>query len=270
MHSTSSISKISDLFVTKSSKRFIAYLTAGDPSLAVTGKFVLSLQKSGVDLIEVGLPYTDPIADGPTNIQAAERALRNPIDLEQILVAIGGWREQGLKIPVLIFTYWNLILQFGVEKFAQKAQACGVQGVLFVDLPPEEADGVLPILEKHQQQTVFLCSPTTSEERLKKINQSSTGFVYYVSRAGVTGARTELVNTLAEDLQRIRKHITKPIAVGFGISTPQQAQQVASLAEGVIVGSALVSLIEKWGHEPDKACAEIEKWTTQMVQAVKG
>ncbi|RZA26210.1 MAG: tryptophan synthase subunit alpha [Proteobacteria bacterium] len=232
-------------------KCFVAYLTAGDPDLQKTVDYVEALAKGGADIIELGIPFSDPLADGPVNQRAAERALLKGVSLTKILEIIPAIREKAPDVPLVIFSYMNPIFAMGFENFARQAEASGADAVLVVDLPPEESLEYRKILQKHKLDTIFLASPTSNEERLKIVDQSSSGFVYYVSRTGVTGAQTSLSTTLHKELKEVRRFSQLPIMVGFGISNAQQAKEAAADADGVIVGSAIVKIIEE-GKEVEK------------------
>lgn len=237
---------------------FIAYLTAGDPDAEASARYVKALARAGADVIELGVPYSDPVADGPTNLKAADRALKGGGSLKSVLALSKRLRADGVATPFVLFTYYNPIFRLADDAaFARQARESGIDAVLIVDLPPEEAGRLRAALEKEGVGTVFLASPTTTPERLARIDEYSTEFVYYVSRLGVTGARTELSESLAEELAALRKHVKQPIAVGFGISTPEQAAKVAGLAEGVIVGSALVRLIEEAPNGAERKLSEL-------------
>lgn len=247
---------------------FIPYITAGDPTLNATRLYLASLESAGADIVELGVPFSDPIADGPVIQRAAERALRSKTTLARILDFVGRYRRDGGKVPIVLFSYFNPILRFGLEKFAREAKNCGVNGVLVVDLPPEEAGEYRRCMTRHGVETVFLASPTTAVSRLRLIERSSTGFVYYVSRLGVTGKHKKLSNTLASELKRVQRTVRKPIAVGFGISSPEQARAVARHADAVVVGSALVQLAE--GRKPQEASRRIHAMAGAMVRAIRG
>ncbi|MEL7061852.1 MAG: tryptophan synthase subunit alpha, partial [Acidobacteriota bacterium] len=222
---------------------FIPFLVAGDPSLETTGELMRAMVDGGADMIEVGVPFSDPVADGPTIQEAAQRALDAGASLSGILRVIAQHRDQ-LGVPIVLFTYFNPIHRRGVEHFAEQAAASGVDGVLCVDLPPEEAaHELLPALRRHSLDTIFLLAPTSGKERIRSVAAHSSGFVYYVSRTGVTGARDALPKELVKETRRLRRRLDAPLSVGFGISTPEQVEAVARVADGVVVGSALVSLI---------------------------
>lgn len=224
---------------------FIPFLMAGDPDLDTTAEFLQALAAGGADLIELGVPFSDPIADGPVNQRAAVRALDSGTKLSGILQLVARHRDR-LGIPIVLFTYFNPVRSRGIEHFAEQAAASGVDGVLCVDLPPEEGQRELvPALRAQGVDSIFLLAPTSTRERVSKVAEASTGFVYYVSRTGVTGERAALAGDLVRDVKRLRKRLDQPLAVGFGISTPQQVEAVGEITDGVVVGSALVRLVEE-------------------------
>lgn len=230
---------------------FIPFLTAGDPDLATTEKLLEALAQGGADLIELGVPFSDPIADGPTIQRSSTRALAGGVRLAGILDLVARSRDR-LGVPIALFTYFNPLFRRGLATFAEQAASSGVDGVLCVDLPPEEAEEeFLPVLRARDIDTIFLLSPTSTKERIKKVGEASTGFVYYVSRIGVTGERTALAPELLKEAKKLGKKLDQPLAVGFGISTPEQVEQVASVADAVVVGSALVRLVEENAGSPD-------------------
>jgi tryptophan synthase alpha chain len=222
----------------------VAYITAGDPSLDATLEFVLALEAAGADVIELGVPFSDPLADGPTIQRASERALKAGATLTRILDLVRRIRKSS-QVPLVLFSYFNPILQMGLEKFAANAADVGVDGVLAIDLSPEESVEYHRILESRHLDTVFLCAPTSTDERLASISACSTGFLYLVSRTGVTGAKDTLPDDLPALLRRVRKFTQLPIAVGFGISLPGHISVLGGLADAAVVGSALVSEIER-------------------------
>lgn len=247
---------------------FIPYITAGDPGLEQTEQIVYAMEEAGVDIVEFGVPFSDPVGDGVVIQEAAQRALARGVTPRSILDLVGKMRAR-TQIPILLFTYFNPVLAYGIERFAREAAEAGVDGVLCVDLPPEEAGEYKAALDQHGLCTVFLIAPTTPDERIALITSQCTGFVYYVSRLGVTGERTSLVSGLQEAVARIHRHTDKPVAVGFGISTPEQAREVAGMAEGVVVGSAIVRLISELGGASDTP-ARVRDFVRALVQAAKG
>ena len=229
---------------------FIPFLMAGDPSLEATGDLLFALAAGGADVIELGVPFSDPIADGPVNQRAATRALAAGTKLSGVLELVARHRDR-LGVPVVLFTYFNPVHARGLERFAEQAAASGVDGVLCVDLPPEEADRELvPTLARHGIDAVFLLSPTSTRDRVGRVAELSSGFVYYVSTTGVTGERAVLPKELTKEVKRLRRRLPQPVAVGFGVSTPAQVAAIGEVADGVVVGSALVRLVEQMGSDP--------------------
>jgi tryptophan synthase alpha chain len=226
-------------------KTFVAYITAGDPNLAETMTITQALATSGVDIIELGVPFSDPLADGPTNQRAAERALAAGTSLQKILDEVAVFRKSNDKTPIVIFSYLNPIYRMGFENFASKAKAAGADGVLIVDFPPEEADAYRRTMQAAGLDTVFLASPTSDDKRLQHVDEQSSGFVYYVSRTGVTGMQSQLSQSLDQEMGLVKKLVKKPVMVGFGISNAEQAVAAARLGDGIIIGSAIVRIIEE-------------------------
>ncbi len=229
----------------KSEKRgaFIPYLTAGDPSAEITCSLVLALEKAGADIIELGVPFSDPIADGPVIQRATERALAQHMTLRGVLELVRKIRSQS-EIPLLLMSYYNPMLRYGLAPLARDAAQAGVDGVLATDLTIEESEQFRRIMAAENLNTVFLAAPTSSPERLKKIAETSSGFIYAVSRTGVTGETQELSKDLQGFLQSLRQYSNTPIAVGFGISQPAHVQSVWKVADGAVVGSAIVREVE--------------------------
>ena len=254
--------RIDDCFARlRSQKRkgFIPYICAGDPSLKKTVELGLALEKSGADLLELGLPFSDPLADGIVNQLAAQRSLAAGTTVRGVFDCAREIRRQS-QIPIVLYSYLNPIFQFGAEKFHREAEAAGVNGLLILDLPPEEDLLELDCLKESSpgarvaEQNVIhirLIAPTTPADRMKEIAKSAKGFLYYVSREGVTGARDSIATSLPQKIAELRKISDLPVAVGFGISNPEQAREVAQHADAVVVGSAIVDLIAKQGDKPE-------------------
>lgn len=221
----------------------IAYITAGDPTLGATRKFVLALAAAGADVIELGVPFSDPLADGPTVQRASERALKSGATLASVIALVREIRKSS-EVPLVLFSYYNPVLQMGLEKFAAAASLAGTDGVLITDLTPEESDDHRRILAAHHLDTIFLGAPTSTDERLAKIANASSGFLYVISRTGVTGAKDSLPDDLPALLRRARAATPLPLAVGFGISLPGHVSILGGLADAAVVGSALVAEIE--------------------------
>lgn len=231
-------------------KALIAYIMAGDPSLQETESLVLELERAGADIIELGVPFSDPIADGPVIQRAAERALRSGTSLRKILDAVAGLRAR-TQIPLVLMTYYNTVHAFGEEVFSRQAAAAGVDGLIVPDMPPEESTTLAPAAARDGLCVIFLLAPTSTPVRLTQIARRSRGFVYYVSLTGITGAKLTDLDCVRRNVAKIRKSTDVPVAVGFGISTPRDVAQVADVADGVIVGSAIVRQIEEHCDHPD-------------------
>ena len=224
-------------------RAFIPFITAGDPDIATTERLLIELAKAGADIIELGVPFSDPVADGRVIQRASERALRNGVTLHDVLACASNVRQQ-IDVPLVLFSYFNPLLQFGQEQLAVAASEAGVDGVLVTDLIPEEADEWTQNLLQHQLDPIFLVAPTTSEERLARIVQQANGFIYAISRAGVTGERDEVTRDAEALVKRVRSVSDLPVAVGFGVSTPEQVRTVWRFADAAVVGSAIVKQIE--------------------------
>jgi tryptophan synthase alpha chain len=231
-------------------KAFIPYITAGDPKLDMTLELVLSLEKAGADIIELGLPFSDPIADGPVIQRASERALRNGVNLPAVL-KLGEKIRLKSEIPLVLFSYCNPLFSYGLDKLARDAAKAGFDGVLATDMTVEESQAFIRAMKEGGLNTVFLVAPTSSPERMKKIAETSSGFLYAVSRTGVTGEQQELAPDLKAFLQTLRSYTKSPIAVGFGISRPEQVRAVWQEADAAIVGSSIVKEIEQHIGKPD-------------------
>ena len=242
-------------------KGFIVYISAGDPSLKATAKLAREFERVGVDVLELGVPFSDPLADGVVNQLAAERALKSGTTLTRVIAMVAELRKTGCEIPVVFYIYYNLIHRYGVAKFAKDAAKAGVDGVLALDLPPEEAGSYETALRATGVHPIFLIAPTTPDARMREICRHAGGFIYYVSREGVTGMQKTISNSIAPMIAKIRKQTDVPVAVGFGISTPAQAHAVAVQADACIVGSAIVNQIAKHG--------DVAAFVAPMVNAVK-
>jgi len=233
----------------------VAYITAGDPSLEATEKIVLAAANAGADVIELGVPFSDPVADGPTIQRAIERALRAGTTLAGVLDLVGRLRAR-TQVPLVLFSYFNPILQMGLDKFAEAAAAAGADGALATDLTPEEAEDYRAAMRAHGLDTIFLAAPTSTDARLEKIAAVSNGFLYLISRTGVTGAREALPEDLPELARRVRRFTKLPLAVGFGISAPAHVAVLGGIADAAVVGSALVAEVEK-AASPEQAAENV-------------
>ncbi len=228
----------------KKEKALIVYLTAGDPSLSVTKEIIFALEKAGGDILEIGVPFSDPTADGPVIQAASQRSLKTGTTLEDVLKMIAEVRRVS-EIPIVLFGYFNPIFAYGVKKFAQVARQAGVDGVLVVDLPYEEAQELRNDTDKAGIDFISLVAPTTDKDRLKKIVAKASGFIYYISITGITGTTAPNIKNIQADVRKIRKITNLPIAVGFGISRSEQAKEIGRFADGVVIGSAVVRLIDE-------------------------
>ncbi len=242
---------------------FVPFVSAGDPNLRETRGLLKALARAGADIIELGVPFSDPVADGPVIQAASSRSLASGTTLHAILEMVSALRRGGFHTPVVLFSYLNPVLAMGVERFSRACRTSGVQGVLLVDLPVEEAGPILAALRRFRVEPVLLASPTTSEARLRRIGRESGSIVYYASREGVTGVRRGAAAGLAARLRRVRRLAAKPLIVGFGVSTPAQARALAPHAEGVVVGSALVAAAA--AARPRARAAVLERAARRLV-----
>ena len=249
-------------------KGFIPYITAGDPDLQTTTKIILELERSGADVIELGVPFSDPMADGPVIQRASERALKNGVSVRDCLQVVRDVREKS-DVPIILFSYLNPLISLGLDKLGEELKAAGVDGALATDLIPEEAGEYLAIMRESNLDTVFLVAPTSTDERIELVAGTSSGFVYAISRAGVTGERQTLSEAAATLVGRVRRFTDMPVAVGFGISTPEQVTEVWRHADAAVVGSRLVSEIESNRGDPSlvEKIGALARWLTGNQQA---
>ena len=246
-------------------KGFIPIITAGDPDLAATEELLVELANSGATLIELGVPFSDPMADGPVIQRASERALKHGFGLPEVLATTARARAR-IDTPIVLFSYFNPLLQYGVDKLARDASEAGVDGVLVTDLTPEESEQFAGSLKSNNLDMIFLVAPTSTDARLEMIAAHASGFVYAVSRAGVTGAREDLSREAELLVARVRKFTSLPVAVGFGISSAEQVEQTLAYADAAVVGSALVAQIEKLSGGPNLV-QEIGQFTRSLISA---
>jgi tryptophan synthase alpha chain len=264
------MSRITDKFtqLNAAGKRvLIPFVSAGDPDLATTRELVLEMERRGADIVELGVPFSDPIADGPTIQRASQRALQAGVTLKKVLDLVKQIRWQS-QLPLVLMTYYNPIFKYGEERFVQDAIQAGVDGLIIPDLPPEEAGSLLQAAEDTPLDIIFLLAPTSTPERISLVSKCSRGFIYYVSLTGITGAKGAVVEQITNKLSQIKQVSDKPVAVGFGISTPEQAAQVAAQASGVIVGSAIIRVMEKHLSQPALMVPEVGEFVHQLKQAI--
>jgi tryptophan synthase alpha chain len=248
-------------------KGFIVYIGAGDPSLAATRELALAFDKAGVDILELGVPFSDPLADGLVNQLAAQRGLESGTTPPKILDSVASIRKHS-QIPIVLYIYFNLIHKVGMKEFIADAAKAGLDGLLVLDLPPEESDNYEALMKKSGLCHIYLVAPTTPEDRMEFIVKRGSGFIYYISREGVTGMQKQISTNLASQVGKLRAHTKLPIAVGFGVSNPEQARLVAQNADAVVVGSAVVNQIASHGKSKDLA-ARVAKFVKSLGDAVK-
>ncbi len=247
-------------------RAFIAYITAGDPDLMTSFEMARVLEKSGVDILELGVPFSDPLADGIVIQQAAQRALESGTTLQKILDGITDFRKTS-DLPLVLFTYFNPVYKMGLEKLVKNAAQAGVDGILLLDLPPEEADRAAQLMAEAGLKQISLIAPTTPEDRVGLICRNASGFIYYISREGVTGMQQTVAGSLTQRVEMIKQHTSLPVAVGFGVSNGSQAAEIAAVSDGVVVGSAIVNEIAQNAGSPE-LLSNIEKFVRPIAVAV--
>ena len=248
-------------------KAFVVYIGAGDPNLDATRQLALAFEQAGVDILELGVPFSDPLADGLVNQLAAQRGLESGTTPPRLLETVAAIRRQS-QLPIVLYIYFNLIHRVGLERFILDAAKAGVDGLLVLDLPPEEAENYEALMRAAGLCNIYLVAPTTPEARVELIVKRGAGFIYYISRIGVTGMQTNVAADLAEQVAKIRAHTKLPVAVGFGVSNPEQARLVAQAADGVVVGSAVVNQIADHGQSPELV-AKVSAFVKSLAAAVK-
>jgi tryptophan synthase alpha chain len=249
-------------------KGFIVYVGAGDPNLDATRRLALAFDQAGVDVLELGVPFSDPLADGLVNQLAAQRGLESGTTPPKVLKTVAAIRRDS-QIPIVLYIYFNLIHKVGLDRFIKVAAKAGVDGLLVLDLPPEESDNYESLMRRAGLCHIYLVAPTTPEDRMELIVKRGAGFIYYISREGVTGMQTSVASNLASQVAKIRAHTNLPVAVGFGISNPKQAKLVASSSDAVVVGSAVVNQIAGHGKSPELV-KRVGAFVKSLVSAVKG
>ena len=245
-------------------KAFIPYIMAGDPSLESTSALIETLEKAGADIIELGVPFSDPVADGPVIQEAGERARKAGVTLRKVLAFVKEIRRK-TQIPLILMTYYNPVFKYGEEAFMRDAGDAGVDGLIVPDMPVEEGDTLMPLAKRYGVNVILLAAPTSGDERLKKVAKHSEGFIYYVSITGITGAKLEMDQSIEGSIETLRRFMNnkKPVAIGFGVSTPEEAARVAGLADGVIVGSAIVKKANEGERE------ELKNYLASLREAIR-
>ncbi|HEY8345885.1 MAG TPA: tryptophan synthase subunit alpha [Symbiobacteriaceae bacterium] len=252
----------------KGEKALITYVVAGDPDLETSRSLLHALAEAGVDMVELGLPFSDPLADGPTIQAGSQRALAAGANTDTVLAMLRQAREEGIDLPVLLMTYYNLLVRPGVENFCARAREAGADGLIVPDVPMEEADELLAATRAVGLDLVQLVAPTSTDDRVRRAAELASGFIYCVSLTGVTGARSSLPPQLSEFVGRVKGCTDKPVAVGFGVSTPEQVREVAAVADGVIVGSAIVGLCGE-GLPRDELVRRVRTFAAQLKEATR-
>ena len=269
-HSRAEMNRITERFARlrqTQQKGFVVYIGAGDPHLEATRQLALAFDRAGVDVLELGVPFSDPLADGLVNQLAAQRGLESGTTPAKLLQTVAAIRKES-QLPIVFYVYYNLLHRYGVEQFILDAAQAGVDGLLVLDLPPEESENYESLMRQAGLCVIYLVAPTTPEDRIELIVKRGSGFIYYVSREGVTGMQTQVSDTIGQMTAKIRAHTDLPIAVGFGISNPEQAKAVAASAEAIVVGSAVVNQIAKYGKTPELV-SQVAAFTKTLVDAVK-
>ena len=252
----------------KKEKALIIYFTAGDPDIKETLKILHTLVDAGADLIEIGVPFSDPMGDGVSNQKAAERALKKKTNLKMIFSTVKEFRKTNTHTPLILFSYLNPVYNFGYGKFAEACRSTGVDGGLFVDMPYDEEMPLQKSLSKENIHTIFLAAPTTEDKRLKDIARKTRGFLYAVSSMGVTGVRKDFEKGFSAYINKAKKYSSQPVCVGFGISTPEMAKKASSVSDGVIVGSAVVNIIEKLGASKKKMHLKLKSFVSSIKKSM--
>jgi tryptophan synthase alpha chain len=249
----------------KGDKALVTFITAGDPDLKTTERLVLEMEKAGADLIELGVPFSDPMADGPVIQRSSERALRKNTHISSVLALVKNLRKN-TGIPIILFGYFNPILQYGCERFCREAAKAGVDGLIVVDLPPEESVELHRPARKAGLHFIYLLTPTSDEERIQKVRKLASGFLYYVSMTGITGAKLGALNEIQDHIAQIQRIVDLPLCVGFGIRGPDQARNLSRIADGVVVGSRLVSLLDQKGGR--RGIPTVARFVSRLKKAV--
>jgi tryptophan synthase alpha chain len=252
----------------KKEKALVAFLTAGDPDPAVSLAACRAVLRGGADLLELGVPFSDPMADGPAIQRSSERALRAGMSLRKVLDLCAALRRE-FTAPIILFGYYNPFLAFGTVALCEQAAAAGADGFLVVDLPPEEAAEIHGPARAHGLDLIYLCAPTSTAARIARVRQSASGFVYYVSMTGVTGKNLGAIDEIRENVRRLQGELSLPVCVGFGITTADEARAVAAVADGVVVGSAFVRLCEEHAGDVPRLTTEVESFTRSLKDAVR-
>ena len=251
-------------------KAFIPYVAAGDPDMKTTRKIISSLTKADADIIELGIPFSDPLADGPTIQKAIQRSLKAGCTVNKVMDMVRQLRKRGVQVPLIFMTYYNIVFNYGISRFISRAKASGADGIIVPDLPMEESEELTRVADKKDFCVIMLAAPTTPPARFRKISKCSRGFIYYVSLTGVTGARKALSDRLKSDVKKLKKMTEKPVCVGFGISNSRQAKDIVRASDGIIVGSVIIKLIEENLADKNLLVKKVETFAGSIAKAVHG
>ena len=260
--------RITDIFSSNTSK-LVTFVTGGDPNLETSKKIIKTLAKNGADIIEIGMPFSDPMADGPTIQLANSRAIKKGIDLKKIFSICNNFRKFNSHTPIILMGYYNIILYYGLEKFIKSCKINGVDGIIVVDLQPEEDPNLLNLLHKTDIKLIRLITPTTDHNRLKVILKNASGFLYYVSVTGITGQNSANIKELEKSIKKIKKQTQLPIVSGFGIKNSKQVTDVCKICEGAVVGSSIINVIENNLHDTNKAIISVGKFIKKLKNGIK-
>ena len=259
---------ISQTFI-DNKKKLVTFVTGGDPDFETSLEIIKTIINNGADIVEIGMPFSDPMADGPTIQQSSNRAISKGIDLEKIFSLAAEAKKIKNDLPIVLMGYYNLILYFGIEKFVKKCKENGVDGLIIVDLQPEEDEGLINELKNNQIDLIRLITPTTNEERLKLILKKASGFLYYVSVMGITGQKSANLNDLKKSVAFIKKHTNLPVVPGFGIKNSNDVNNICKVADGAVVGSSIIKIIEENLNNKDKMLSEIDKFSKDLKDGTK-
>ena len=261
-------SRINKIF-SNNQKKLVTFVTGGDPDNFLSQKILRTIIKSGADMIEIGMPFSDPMADGPTIQLSSRRAIKNGANLESIFNICNNLRKENTIIPIILMGYYNVILHYGLEKFVKDCASNGVDGVIIVDLQPEEDPELFNFMKLHKIDLIRLITPTTSNKRIKKISKNASGFLYYVTVNGITGQNSAEISGLKKSIENIQFHTNLPIIAGFGINTTNQVNQICNLTDGVVVGSSIVKIIEKNLKNEEQMLKSIQQFVVDLKKGTK-
>ena len=262
-----SSSRIKNVFLNKE-KKLVTFITGGDPNIKISEKILFSLAKNGADIIEIGMPFSDPMADGPTIQLASNRAIKNNINLDDIFLMCKSFRKKNNEIPIILMGYYNIILSYGINNFTKSCEKNGVDGLIIVDLQPDEDEELYDSIKTKKLDLIRLITPTTNSDRLSKILKQASGFLYYVAVAGITGQKSGNINQIKKSIKSVKIKTNLPIVIGFGIKNVNQAREICQTAEGVVIGSAIIKIIEKNLNNSKEAIIKISNFIKKLKKGI--